>query len=172
MVLNTTKGNDLRDGGKAENENKPKLSIWLFLCKGKLTHSARFKTSDMGLRWRGKVNVKSGSPHAELQLPLSYMHSLLCKGSIRRRVGAGVPVHLATVPGYPAAVDLEYAGNRIQNNKNSRFALCRQYFTTPNIEETNKQLEKVTTSSRETLPILRPSHHRRKPRTNHKAKSK
>lgn len=67
-----TKGNDLRDGGKPENENKPKLSIWLFLCKGKLTHSAWFRTSDMGLRQRGKVNVKSGSPHAELQLPVSY----------------------------------------------------------------------------------------------------
>lgn len=74
VVLNTTKGNDLRDGGKAENENKPASSIWLFLYDGKLTHTGWFRTSDMGLSWRGKVNVKSGSPHAELQLPLSHMH--------------------------------------------------------------------------------------------------
>lgn len=45
-MLNTTKGCDLRD----ENENKPTALIWLFLYKGKLTHTGRFRTSDIGLK--------------------------------------------------------------------------------------------------------------------------
>lgn len=60
---------------------------------------------------------------------------------------------VATIPGYPATVDLEQAGNSIQNNKNSKIALCQQQLTTPSNELLNKQLEKVTTSQRETLPI-------------------
>lgn len=65
----------------------------------------------------------SSSSHVELQLILSRTLSLLYKDSFRRRASAGVPVSLAAMPWYPAAVDLEWAGNRIQNKNSANCSL-------------------------------------------------
>lgn len=102
--LNTIKGNNLRDGERL------KIISLAFRLQGKITHMGRLRTSDLGLRQRGKAHVKSGFPHAELQLLLSHRHSLLCKGSIGRGASTCIPVYLAA---YHARIPSGWSSSRV-----------------------------------------------------------